>query len=61
MINAAQSLNVDKDPRTLEVGKIANISMVEGNPLQKIHGAQRVRYVLLNGKVYSMEELLKRP
>ncbi|MCP1383926.1 amidohydrolase family protein [Runella salmonicolor] len=61
MINAAKSLNVDKDLGTLEVGKIANISIVEGNPLQNIHDAQRVRYVLVNGKVYTLEELLKRP
>lgn len=61
MINAAKSLNVDKDLGTLEVGKIANISIVEGNPLQEIHDAQRVRYVLVNGKVYSLEELLKQP
>jgi imidazolonepropionase-like amidohydrolase len=61
MINAAKALNVDKDLGTLEAGKIANISIVEGNPLQDIHDAQRVRYVLVNGKIYSLEELLKRP
>ncbi|MFN8347499.1 MAG: amidohydrolase family protein [Spirosomataceae bacterium] len=61
MINAAKALNVDKDLGTLEAGKIANISIVEGNPLQNIHDAQRVRYVLVNGKVYAFEELLKRP
>ncbi|WP_298360225.1 amidohydrolase family protein [Runella sp.] len=61
MINAAKALNVDKDLGTLEVGKIANISIVEGNPLQDIHDTQRVRYVLVNGKVYALEDLLKQP
>ncbi len=60
-INAAKALNVDKDLGTLEVGKIANISIVEGNPLQNIHDAQRVRYVLVNGKLYTLEELLTQP
>jgi Tol biopolymer transport system component/imidazolonepropionase-like amidohydrolase len=60
-INAAKSLNVDKELGSLEVGKIANISIVEGNPLQDIHDTQRVKYVLVNGKVYTLEELLKRP
>jgi predicted amidohydrolase YtcJ len=54
-------LIVDKYLGTLEVGKIANISIVEGNPLQDIHDTQRVRYVLVNGKVYVQEDLLKQP
>lgn len=60
-INAAKALAVDKDLGTLEVGKIANISIVEGNPLQDIHDTQRVKYVLVNGKVYALEELLTHP
>ena len=58
-INAAKSLNVDKDLGTLEVGKIANISIVEGNPLENIQDTQRVKYVFVNGKVYALEKLLK--
>lgn len=60
-INAAKSLNVDKDLGSLEVGKIANISIVEGNPLKDIHDTQRVKYVLINGKTYTIDELMKRP
>lgn len=61
MINAAKSLNVEKDLGSLEVGKIANISIVEGNPLKDIHDTQRVKYVLINGKTYTIDELMKRP
>ncbi len=60
-INAAKALNVDKDLGSLEVGKIANISIVEGNPLENIRDTQRVKYVLVNGKTYTIEELLKKP
>lgn len=60
-INAAKALNVDKDLGSLEVGKIANISIVEGNPLENIRDTQRVKYVLMNGKTYTIEELLKKP
>ncbi|MEZ4903185.1 MAG: amidohydrolase family protein [Spirosomataceae bacterium] len=58
-INAAKALHVDKDLGTLEVGKIANISIVEGNPLENIQDTQRVRYVVVNGKTYPLEKLLK--
>lgn len=60
-INAAKSLNVDKDLGSLEVGKIANISIVEGNPLENIYDSQRVKYVLVNGNVYPVETLLNQP
>jgi Tol biopolymer transport system component len=60
-INAAKSLNVAKDLGSIEVGKIANISIVEGNPLDNIYDTQRVKYVLVNGNVYSIEELMTPP
>lgn len=60
-INPARVLHVEKDLGSLEVGKIANISIVEGNPLQNIEDTQRVKYVLLNGRVFALDQLLKAP
>ena len=41
--------------------KIVNISFVEGNPLENIYETQRVKYVLRNGKSFTIDELLKQP
>jgi len=46
---------------SLEVGKIANLIAVDGNPLENIRDTQRVRHVMVNGKAYTIEELLKQP
>lgn len=58
-INAAKVVGVDKDLGTLEAGKLADIVIVDGDPLNTIQDAMKVRLVIKNGKVYSTEELIK--
>ena len=60
-INAAKSLHVDDQLGTLEVGKIASLIAVDGNPLENIRDTQRVRHVLVNGRAYTLEQLLAQP
>ncbi len=60
-INAARALHVDQELGSLEVGKIANISIVNGNPLKNIEDTAKVRFVLVNGKVYTLSQLLETP
>jgi imidazolonepropionase-like amidohydrolase len=49
--NAAHVSNVEKDLGTLEVGKIADVLIVQGNPLQDLLALSNVQYVIHNGEV----------
>ena len=59
-INTATLLNVQKDLGTVEPGKLADLVIVEGNPLTNIRDTMRVRKVVRDGEVIAVEELLKR-
>jgi Tol biopolymer transport system component/imidazolonepropionase-like amidohydrolase len=54
--NPAQALGLDAG--TLEVGKLADLVIVEGNPLEDIANAHKVRRVVANGRLYELDELL---
>jgi Tol biopolymer transport system component len=60
-INAARSLHLDDQLGSIEVGKVANLTIVDGNPLENIRDTQRIRWTIVNGHVYSLEELLTPP
>ena len=46
------------DAGSIEVGKLADLVIVDGNPLERIGNARRVRSVIANGRVVSLAELL---
>jgi hypothetical protein len=50
-LNVAKTFHKDKDYGSVEPGKVADLSIVEGNPLQDIWMTQNVKLVILNGKV----------
>jgi len=55
-VNPAKALNVDTG--TIEPGKLADIVMIEGDPLANIANTKNVRRVIANGRVYEMSQLL---
>lgn len=57
----AELLRWDDRLGTLEVGKLADIIAVPGNPLLDISQLERVSFVMLGGKVVSSETLLAVP
>lgn len=54
----AELLGQGKDLGTVEPGKIADLVFVEGNPLDDIKDASKVRKVMKTGRLYTIEELL---
>ena len=54
----AQALGIDQDLGTLETGKLADMIIVEGNPLKNIQDARKVRQVIKNGEVFNLDDLL---
>ena len=49
------------DAGTIEAAKLADLVMVEGNPLQNISDSYRVKRVMVNGRLYGLNELLSGP
>jgi imidazolonepropionase-like amidohydrolase len=50
-LNVAKTFRKDKDYGSVEPGKVADLSIVEGNPLEDIWMTQNVNMVVMDGKV----------
>jgi Amidohydrolase family len=50
-LNVARTFKKDKDYGSVEPGKIADLSIVEGNPLEDIWTTQHVKLVIQGGKL----------
>jgi imidazolonepropionase-like amidohydrolase len=57
-VNPARALALDAG--TIEPGKLADLVVVEGDPLANIANAHKVRRVIANGRVYEMDQLINR-
>jgi Tol biopolymer transport system component len=55
-VNPARALNLDAG--AIAPGLLADIVIVDGDPLADIASAHKVRRVIANGRVYEMEQLL---
>ena len=58
-VNNAMALNAQDDLGSIEVGKLADMVIVEANPLEDIRNARTTRLVIKNGEVYTLENLIK--
>jgi imidazolonepropionase-like amidohydrolase len=50
-LNAARTFKKDSDYGSVEPGKVADLCIVEGNPLQDIWATQNVKTVIMDGKL----------
>jgi imidazolonepropionase-like amidohydrolase len=48
----ARAMKVDADSGSIEVGKRADLDVLDANPLENIHNVRTVRTVVANGVVY---------
>jgi len=51
-IDGAGSLGMDHQIGSLEVGKLADIMIVNGNPLEDIYRSEYVSHTMINGRLY---------
>lgn len=56
-VNSAQALGLNLG--TIERGRLADLVILEGNPLADISNTYRVAQVVANGRVYSVSELVR--
>lgn len=58
-INGANALGVADKLGSIEVGKLADLYVASGNPLDDIKTARNVQFVIKSGVIYDPESLLK--
>ncbi|MDX1942323.1 MAG: amidohydrolase family protein [Saprospiraceae bacterium] len=51
-INGARTLGMEKQIGSLKVGKLADLIVLDQNPLQDIRNTEFIRYTMLNGRLY---------
>jgi Tol biopolymer transport system component len=56
-IHGANAIGMEQDLGSLEPGKLADLIVLDANPLEDIHHTNSVRYVMKNGRLYEGETL----
>ncbi|MEO8370876.1 MAG: amidohydrolase family protein [Candidatus Solibacter sp.] len=56
-INGARYLGLDKDVGSLEPGKLADLVVLERNPLVNLHDSEHIRYTMVNGRLYESDTM----
>lgn len=56
-MNSAYSLGLDRWIGSLEVGKLADLIVLDKNPLEDIRNTESIRYTMVNGRLFDSETL----
>ena len=56
-LQGAQYLAMDKDLGSLEPGKLADLIVLDRNPLENIRNTHSVRYTMVNGRLFDAETI----
>lgn len=56
-MNGANYLGMDKEIGSLETGKLADLIVLNENPLDDIRNSEKIKYVMVNGRLYDADSM----
>ena len=56
-LNGAEHLGMAKELGSLENGKLADLLILDANPLEDIRNSEKIKYVIINGRIYDAETM----
>jgi imidazolonepropionase-like amidohydrolase/Tol biopolymer transport system component len=56
-LNGAYYLGMNKELGSLENGKLADLIVMDANPLDDIRNSEKIKYVMLNGRLYDSQTM----
>lgn len=56
-LNGAEHLGMAKEIGSLETGKLADMLILDANPLDDIRNTEKIKFVIINGRIYDTETM----
>ncbi|HRR09574.1 MAG TPA: amidohydrolase family protein [Rhodothermales bacterium] len=56
-LNGARYIGMDRDLGSIEAGKLADLVVMDQNPLENIRNTETIRYVMKNGRLYDAQTM----